>query len=176
MTVLAHRATAVPLPDNARLRPADLMRVGLGGLRGRPLRAALSALGIAIGIAALVAVLGISTVSRAGLMRQIEALGTNLLTVTPGHDMFGDDSSLPEDAVGMVGRIPGVTSVSAVGTVPKATVRRTDKIDLAVTGGIAVQATRLDLLATLGGEGEHLKSGAFLNAATARYPSVVLGA
>jgi putative ABC transport system permease protein len=59
--------------------------------------------------------------------------------------------------------------------VPNATVRRTDKIDLAVTSGITVQATRLDLLATLGGEGEHLKSGAFLNAATARYPAVVLG-
>jgi putative ABC transport system permease protein len=160
------------LPSAARLRPRDLLQVGLGGLRGRPLRAALSALGIAIGIAALTAVLGISTVSRAGLLRQIEALGTNLLTVSPGQTLGGDSASIPADADRMVRRIPGVTSASAVGTVPNTTVRRTDKIDSAETGGIGVLATRLDLLGTLGGT---VRSGAFLNAATARYPTVVLG-
>jgi putative ABC transport system permease protein len=176
MTVITRTATPVPLPDPAGLHTGDLLRVGLGGLRGRPLRAALSALGIAIGIAALVAVLGISTVSRAGLLAQIEGLGTNLLTITPGQTLMGQTSPLPEDATAMVRRIPGVTSASAVGTVPRATVRRTDKIALSETGGIAVQATRLDLLATLGGDGTAMKSGAFLNAATARYPTVVLGA
>jgi putative ABC transport system permease protein len=138
--------------------------------------AALSALGIAIGIAALAAVLGISTVSRAGLLRQIEGLGTNLLTVTPGQTLLGQTSQIPDDATAMVRRIPGVTSTSAVGTVPGATVRRTDKIDPSDTNGIAVLATQLDLLDTLGGGGPAMKSGAFLNDATARYPAVVLGA
>ncbi|MBC6457920.1 ABC transporter permease [Actinomadura sp. HBU206391] len=176
MTATTRTASAVPLPDSTRLPAGDLLRVGLSGLRGRPLRAALSALGIAIGIAALVAVLGISTVSRAGLLAQIEGLGTNLLTVTPGQSLLGQTSRLPEDATGMVRRIPGVISASAVGTVPEATVRRTDKIAPAETGGIAVLATRLDLLGTLGGDGTAMRSGAFLNDATARYPTVVLGA
>ncbi len=162
----------IPLPSPARLRFGDLAKVGLAGLRGRPMRAVLSALGISIGIAAMVAVLGISTVSRAGLLNQIQQLGTNLLTVAPGQDITGKAASLPGDAVGRVGRIPGVTTVSAVGLVSGASARRTDKIDSAVTSGISVQASRTDLLGTLGGT---VRSGAFLNAATSRYPTVVLG-
>ncbi|GAA2096728.1 ABC transporter permease [Actinomadura alba] len=177
MTVITRTTGAVPLPEPARLRSGDLLRVGLGGLRGRPLRATLSALGIAIGIAAVAAVLGISTVSRAGLMQQIQSLGTNMLTVAPGQTLRGQTSSLPRDAIAMVRRIPGVTSASGVGMVPGATVRRTDKIPVSETNGIAVQATRLDLLGTLGtGDGPALKTGRFLNEATARYPVVVLGA
>jgi len=147
--------------------------VGLTGLRGRPMRAALSALGIAIGIAAMVAVLGISTASRAGLMNEISQLGTNLLTVTPGQSLFGEDAKLPTEAPGMISRIPGVTSVSAVGQISGASVRRTDRIDVSQTNGIAVQATQLDLLENLGGT---MRSGTWLNAGTSLYPAVVLGA
>jgi putative ABC transport system permease protein len=164
---------AAELPSPARVLPGDLTRAGLSGLRARPLRAALSALGIAIGIAAMVAVLGISTVSRAGLLAQIHRLGTNLLTAAPGQTLFGEDAKLPIESVAMTGRIHGVTSVSAVGTVPGATVRRTDRIDPAETGGIAVSAARLDLLSTLEGR---VGSGAYLSTATERYPAVVLGA
>lgn len=176
MTVITRTTSPVPLPDSARLRGGDLLRVGLGGLRGRPLRAALSALGIAIGIAAMAAVLGISTVSRAQLLRQIEGLGTNLLTVAPGQTLNGQTAYLPAEATGMVRRIPGVTSASAVGTVPTATVRRTNKISPTETQGIAVLATQLDLLDTLSTSASPIKSGAFLNNATARYPATVLGA
>ncbi|MDN3352637.1 ABC transporter permease [Actinomadura sp. DC4] len=161
------------LPTPSRSRSGDLAKAGLSGLRARPMRATLSALGIAIGIAAMVAVLGISAVSRAGLLAEIHQLGTNLLTAGPGQTLFGDDSELPTEAVGMAGRIPGVTSVSAVGTVPNATVRRTDKIDQEENGGLAVSAARPDLLKTLDGT---VRSGAYLDAATSRYPSVVLGA
>jgi len=168
-----NRADVVPLPEPGRLRAFDLVKVGVAGLRGRPMRAVLSALGISIGIAAMVSVLGISTVSRAGLMSQIQELGTNLLTVSPGSDITGKPSELPGDAVGRVGRIPGVTTTSAVGLVSGASARRTDKIDSAVTNGIAVQAARTDLLGTLGGT---VRSGTFLNEATGRYPTVVLGA
>lgn len=155
----------------ARLAPGDVARVASAGVRARPLRAALSGLGIAIGIAAIVAVVGISSSSRAALVRRLDALGTNLLTVTAGEQLFGGESSLPTSAVEMVRRIGPVTSVSATGTV-EASVRRTSLIPSGQTGGISVRAARVDLLDTVGGR---VRSGRFLDAATSRYPAVVLG-
>ncbi|MGC4754625.1 ABC transporter permease [Micromonospora trifolii] len=156
----------------ARLRPADVLRVGGVGLRTRPLRAFLSALGIAIGIAAMIAVVGISSSSRAELDRALDALGTNLLTVEPGSTLFGADAQLPEESIAMIGRIGPVTEVSATGQVPDAKVYRSDRIPAAETGGIATRAARLDLLGTVGAE---VTTGTWLNEATARYPAVVLG-
>ncbi|MEW2431668.1 ABC transporter permease [Micromonospora sp. NPDC047644] len=156
----------------ARLRPMDVMRVGGVGLRTRPLRAFLSALGIAIGIAAMIAVVGISSSSRAELDRALDALGTNLLTVEPGTTLFGADAQLPEESIAMIGRIGPVTEVSATGQVPDAKVYRSDRIAAAETGGIATRAARLDLLGTVGAE---VTTGTWLNEATARYPAVVLG-
>jgi putative ABC transport system permease protein len=156
----------------ARLRPADVVRVGGVGLRTRPLRAFLSALGIAIGIAAMLAVVGISTSSRAELDRTLAALGTNLLTVSPGQTMFGADAYLPDESVSMISRIGPVTSVSAIGRVSGAPVYRSDRIPAAETGGIATYAVRTDLLDTVAARVAH---GRWLNAATARYPAVVLG-
>jgi putative ABC transport system permease protein len=157
----------------ARLRVTDLMRVGLSGLRARPLRAVLSSLGIAIGIAAMTAVVGISSSSRADLDRALAALGTNLLTVGPGNTMFGDDATLPDESVSMIERIGPVRAVAATGTVPDTAVYRTDRIPQAQTGGISVAAAQLDLPSTVGAT---VASGSWLNAATARYPAVVLGA
>ncbi len=156
----------------ARLRPADLVRVGGAGLRTRPLRVTLAALGIAIGIAAMVAVMGISTSSRAELRRTLDALGTNLLTAGPGQSLFGDDSALPAESVAMVGRIGPVRSVTATGRVPQTYVYRTDRIPAGETGSIAVQAARVDLPDTVG---LTVASGSWLTTATERYPVVVLG-
>jgi len=161
-----------------RLRPAplglgDTVRVGGAGLRTRPVRVVLSAVGIAIGIAAMVAVLGISASSRAGLQAQLDRLGTNLLTVRPGSTIFGDQASLPDDAPAMVARIGPVTTVTATGFVPDVSVHRNDKIPSGETGGLVVLAARTDLLDTVAGT---LAGGAWLNAATAQYPAVVLGA
>jgi putative ABC transport system permease protein len=163
---------SVALPQPARLHTRDLARTGFEGLRGRPLRAVLSALGITIGVAAMVGLAGISTVSRAGLIADIRALGSNLLAASPGRSLTGQDADLPGTAEGMAGRIPGVTDVSAIGLVSDATVRRNDRINPADTSGIAVHAARDDLLGTLQGT---VRSGTFLNAATGRYPAVVLG-
>jgi len=157
----------------ARLRTADLLRVGLSGLWARPLRAVLSSLGIAIGIAAMTAVVGISASSRADLDRALAALGTNLLTVGPGNTMFGDDATLPDESPAMIARIGPVHAVAATGTVPDTSVYRTDRIPAAQTGGISVAAAQLDLLSTVGAS---IASGSWLTAATARYPAVVLGA
>ncbi|BCJ71914.1 ABC transporter permease [Catellatospora sp. IY07-71] len=159
-------------PSPPRLRVGDLLRVGAIGLRTRPTRAFLSALGIAIGIAAMVAVVGISASSRAELDRTLDRLGTNLLTVTPGSSLFGQDAQLPLDAVAMIERIGPVTDVSAVGRV-EAKVYRTDRIPKAESGSLGVRAVDLDLPATVGAE---LAGGVWLNAATGRYPAVVLGA
>jgi putative ABC transport system permease protein len=150
-----------------------VLRVGGHGLRARPLRVVLSALGIAIGIAAMVAVVGISTSSRAELNRLLDALGTNLLTVGPGSTLFGDAATLPDEAVAMVGRIGPVESVSATGKIAAAKVYRSDVIPEAQSGGIATLAARTDLPDVVGAT---VASGTWLNDATAQYPAVVLGA
>jgi putative ABC transport system permease protein len=157
---------------SSRLLPADLLRVGSVGLRTRRMRAALSGVGVAIGIAAMVAVLGISESSKADLLNQLDQLGTNLLRVAPGQTVFGDDATLPETAGASIGRLKDVELVSQVASVD-ANVRRTDYIDEAETGGISVVAAEPDLPATLGAT---LDKGVFLNGANARYPTVVLGA
>lgn len=156
----------------ARLSPRDVLRVGSAGLRTRPLRVVLSAIGVAIGIAAMIAVVGISSSSREDLERQLTALGTNLLTVGPGQNLFGEDSHLPDEAIGMIERIGPVESATSTGRVSGAKVYRSDKIPETHSGGIAVLAARTDLLGTVGAT---VASGTFLNEATARYPAVVLG-
>ena len=162
-----------PRPVPTRMRLPDIARLGGAGLRARPLRAVLSALGIAIGIAAMVAVLGISASSRAQLQSTLDRLGTNLLTVGPGQTLFGEQSYLPDASVGMVARIGPVTSATATGRVSGAHVYRNDHIPSGQTGGISVLAARTDLLDAVRGT---VASGTWLNAATARYPAVVLGA
>jgi putative ABC transport system permease protein len=151
----------------------DVIRVGGSGLRSRPMRVFLSALGIAIGIAAMIAVVGISTSSREDLNRQLEALGTNLLTVGPGENLFGEESHLPASAVAMIGQIGPVSSVAATGAVPDARVYRNDKVPVGQSGSIAVLAAGPGLPDTVGAS---LSGGVFLNQATGRYPAVVLGA
>jgi putative ABC transport system permease protein len=154
------------------MRAADLVGGGLLALRARKLRAALSALGIAIGIAAGVAVLGISASSKANLLSELGA-EANLLTVSAGQNPDGTPASLPLTAEPMIARIPPVESVAAIGYVTGVTVLRTSVIPAVDSGGISVLAAQTGLLSTLGGSVAH---GTFLNAATERYPAVVLGA
>jgi putative ABC transport system permease protein len=152
---------------------ADVLRTGALGLRTRRARAALSALGIAIGVASMVAVLGISESSKADLLAQLDRLGTNLLQVAPGQSFMGDNAVLPEAAAPMLRRVDGVLSVAATAVVDQQTVRRSPFIDAAETGGIAVAAADPSLRSAVGAT---LHRGTFLNAATGRYPAVVLGA
>jgi putative ABC transport system permease protein len=160
-------------PRPGRLSPLDVLRLSAYGLRARPLRVVLSALGIAIGIAAMVAVVGTSTSSRAKLDRLLNSLGTNLLTVAPGRTLFGENATLPDRSVAMIGRIGTVQSVTAIGQLPDAKVYRTNKIPAPQSGGIGTYAARTDLLRTVGAS---VASGTWLNDATDRYPAVVLGA
>jgi putative ABC transport system permease protein len=170
-------AITTPAADVAKLwlalRPRDLVTVGTIGLRVKRMRTALTALGIAIGISAMVAVVGISASSRTDLLAELDELGTNLLQVAPGSSAFGEASELPTTAADMVRRIGGVESAAATRLVEDATVRRTDHIPEAETRGIGVVATEPNLLDTLDGT---VEQGSFLNDATATQPAVVLGA
>ena len=158
--------------EPARLRPDDIARVASVGLRTRRLRAALSALGIAIGVAAIVAVLGLSASSQAGLLAEIDKLGTNLLTVQNGQTLFGQTAELPLAAPGMIARIGPVQQVEETGST-SANAYRSPLVPSVETGGLSVQAASLGLPATVG---TTLRFGSYLNAATAREPVAVLGA
>ena len=154
-----------------RLAPGDVVRLGLLGIRTRRLRAALSALGIAIGVATMIIVTGIPASSRQALDDRLAALGTNLLRVEP--ESQGDQPApLPVGSVAMVARIGPVTRVSAVANV-HSVVRRSDLIDPYDGSGLSVLASRTDLLPAVNAR---MLSGRFLSAATERFPTVVLGA
>jgi putative ABC transport system permease protein len=153
--------------------PADLLRLSSVGLRTRKLRAALSALGIAIGVAAIVAVLGLSASSQAGLLAEIDQLGTNMLTVSNGQTLFGQPAELPEQAPAMIGRIAGVMAVQDTAYIPGVTAYRSPLIPAIDTNALTVQAASLGLLQATG---DTLAQGRFLSAATAREPVAVLGA
>ena len=166
--------TAPPVTPARRstLKTADALRTGLAGLRFRRTRAALSALGIAIGIAALVAVLGITRSSQSALLAEIDQLGTNLLTVTNGQTLDGQEAELPASATPMIRRIAGVERAAPTAILASARVYRSDRVPVFDTGGLAARAADPALLAVLGGT---LRQGTFLSAAESRYPVTVLG-
>jgi putative ABC transport system permease protein len=156
----------------SRLLARDLVRLASIGLRTRRLRVVLSALGIAIGIASMVAVLGISQSSKTALLDRLDRLGTNLLTVAPGQSFFGEDATMPSSAPAAIRGMPSVESAAATSTV-SATVRRTDRIPEEETGGISVLAAERGLARVAGAKLAH---GRFFDRATEHYPAVVLGA
>jgi putative ABC transport system permease protein len=155
------------------LQLSDLTRLSTIGLRTRKFRAGLSALGIAIGVAAIVAVLGLSSSSQAGLLNEISQLGTNLLTVRNGQSLTGAPAELPTAAPAMIGRIPAVQQVQTTGTVGGANAYRNSYIPSIDTNALTVQAASLDLLAIVA---TTVAQGHNLNAATAQEPVAVLGA
>jgi putative ABC transport system permease protein len=159
--------------DTSKMAPHELLWVAIQGLRQRKLRAALSALGIAIGIGAMVAVVGVSASSQANLLAEIDSLGTNLLTVTPGQTFLGSNEVLPDTAIGTIKHMGSVQRASAVYGISGATVLRTPYVPSEQTGGIGVDAADPGLLPAVSGQ---LASGQFISANNDNYPTVVLGA
>jgi putative ABC transport system permease protein len=155
------------------VRLSDGLRVASTGLRARPLRAALSALGIAIGTAAIVAVLGLSSSSQAALLAEIDRLGTNMLTLEAGQRLTGGKAQLPLEAPPRIGHLDHVRAVAHTALIDDEHVLRSSMIPASNTGGLQVRATGLDLLAVLG---TGLARGAWLTEGTARVPVAVLGA
>jgi putative ABC transport system permease protein len=156
----------------SRLRAADLLPVGTVGLRSRPVRAGLSMLGVAIGIAAVVAVLGITRSSQADLLARIDRLGTNLLTVTDGQSIAGQEVPLPTIAPATIARTDGVTATTATAELTGVDAYRSDRVPPHLTGGIGVRATGTNLMSTVDAS---VIDGRFLSDVTERYPAVVLG-
>jgi putative ABC transport system permease protein len=159
--------------DAARLSPRELFNLALLGLRTRRLRAALSALGVAIGIGAMVAVVGVSASSQANLLATIDKLGTNLLTVTPGQNFEGNNEVLPDSSVPMIEHMQNVDSDAAVYQVSSASVLRSPLVPAQETGGIGVDAASDNLPEVVG---TSMASGQFLGSVADRYPEAVLGA
>jgi putative ABC transport system permease protein len=157
----------------ARLSLGDLARVASVGLRTRLLRAALSALGIAIGVASIVAVLGLSSSSQAGLLDEIDRLGTNMLTATKGQSFTGAEAPLPLTAPAMIDRVEAVEQVADAAAIDDANAYRNPLIPSVETNALQVQAASLNLLPAIATE---VAQGRYLNAATAREPVAVLGA
>lgn len=165
-------SSAAPSLPTSVFRPGDVARAAAGGLAANRLRAVLSALGIAIGIASMVAVLGIASSSRADLLATLDRLGTNLLAATPGTSFLGDSVELPESSTAMVERIGPVVATASTTSVD-ASVFRNELIPSNRSGGLAVQAADADLLDVLNAT---LASGRFLDTAPAELPVTVLGA
>ncbi len=158
--------------EAGRLAPRDWLRVASVGLRARPLRAALSALGIAIGTAAIVAILGLSASSQAGLLAEIDRLGTNLLTVEPGQSLSGEPAELPIEAPARITLLDDVESVADTAKVEGAKVYRSPLVPESNSGGLQVRATSLNVPAVLG---TAIARGAWINEGTAQLPVAVLG-
>src|SRR5215207_4432454 len=158
--------------DAGRLRLNDALRVTSVGLRARPLRAALSALGIAIGTAAIVAVLGLSSSSQAGLLAEIDRLGTNLLTVEAGQSFTGAKSNLPLEAPARITHLDDVQLLAHTGLMEDEKVYRNSLIPEANSGGLQVRAASLNLPSVLN---TGVARGDWLNEGTAREPVTVLG-
>lgn len=155
----------------SKLHITDLARIATLGMRTRKQRSALSALGIMIGIAAMVAVLGLSQSSQAELLAQLERLGTNLITVQPDVGFGRGTGNLPADATAMIARIGPVEETSMISAVD-ANVYRNDYIPAGLTGGISVQAIDQQLLDVLGGS---LTDGVWFDPVRGEFPNVVLG-
>jgi putative ABC transport system permease protein len=155
-----------------RLRCADALAVASAGLRARKSRAALSALGIAIGTAAIVGVLGLSASSQAGLLAQIDRLGTNMLTAQAGQSLSGGPAVLPNAAPAMIAHLEGVEQVADTSVVTTANVYRNAMIPAANTGGLQVQAASVNLPAVLSTD---VRQGKWIDEATAQLPVAVLG-
>jgi putative ABC transport system permease protein len=155
----------------SRLRAVDLLALGTIGLRSRRIRAGLSMLGVAVGIAAVVAVLGIARSSQADLLARIDALGTNLLTVSAGN-VNGVETPLPATSASMIVATEGVLAAAATSELAGLHVYRSDRIEVFRHAGTSVRAVDPNVLSTLDGR---LRHGTFLTEATGRYPATVLG-
>ena len=155
----------------SRLRLPDAVTLATVGLRARRLRTALSALGIAIAVAAVVAVLGIAESAKADLLTQLGEQG-NLLTVASAASVNGRQLPLPLTAEPMIARIPPVRTVTAVGSVDGITVRRSRAIPVQQTGGMNVLAAQPSLPGTVSAS---VVLGHYLDPTAEHYPVTVLG-
>ena len=92
----------------------DLVGVAFSGLVARKMRTALLLLGPMIGVAAIIAAVGLTDSAKGDLKRKVAELGTNLIEATAASSFGTSDPTLPEDAVERARTVVDVESVSAV--------------------------------------------------------------
>ena len=97
----------------------ELVRLAFARLAVSRLRAALTMLGIIIGVASVIALVAVGNGATSGITRQLESLGTNLLTVNPGsttsglvRGAAGSATSLTVADATAIAALPGVGAVA----------------------------------------------------------------
>ncbi|MDA8436602.1 MAG: ABC transporter permease [Actinomycetales bacterium] len=107
----------------------EALRLALRRLRTNPLRTALTTLGVVIGVASLVALIGVGEGTQTAITNQIAGLGTNLLSVNAGGSVVGgirgaagSASTLTVDDATAIAALPGVTAVAPEMSVANAVV------------------------------------------------------
>jgi len=156
------------------LRPADLLRTAGLGVTSRPQRTALSALGVALGIASLVALTWAAASNQAELLRQLDEQGADLAVVSP--TLGPDNQPIPvhDAAPEMIARVHGVAQIGVLEHPPEGLgVFRNELVPPQETNGLTVAVARPNLFDAVGAELAH---GRWFDDATRALPTVVLGA
>ena len=92
------------------MSPSELVRLALSRLRSSRLRAALTMLGVVIGVASVVALVGVGQGTTSSITSRLNALGTNLLTISASGRNGGSSTLTVEDATA----IAGIDTIAAV--------------------------------------------------------------
>jgi putative ABC transport system permease protein len=114
----------------------------------------------------------LSSSSQAGLLAEIDRLGTNLLTVEAGQSLTGEAAKLPLEAPGRITLLDNVQLLAHTGLMKDEKVYRSSLIPVGNSGGLQVRATSLNLLSVLN---TGIARGSWLNSGTVREPVAVLG-
>jgi putative ABC transport system permease protein len=90
----------------------ELLRLALSRLQTQRTRAALTMLGVIIGVASVVALVGVGQGTTSNITSQLASLGTNLLTINPTEQNQDGSTSLTVDDAVAIGELGGVAAVA----------------------------------------------------------------
>jgi putative ABC transport system permease protein len=94
------------------MSPVELLRLALSRLRTNRLRAALTMLGVVIGVASVVALVGVGQGTTSNITNALTSLGTNLLTISPTSQNSDGSTTLTIDDANAIADVPGVAAVA----------------------------------------------------------------
>ncbi|MEY3680515.1 MAG: hypothetical protein RL547_1128, partial [Actinomycetota bacterium] len=92
----------------------DLLRVSLSGLAARKMRTVLLLLGPMIGVAAIIAAVGLTDSAKGDLKAKVAELGTNLVEISASSSFGQETPLLPEDAIERALTVTTVETVASV--------------------------------------------------------------
>jgi putative ABC transport system permease protein len=88
----------------------ELLRLALSRLRTHRLRAALTMLGVIIGVASVVALVGVGQGTTSNITSRLAGLGTNLLTISPAGG--SSTTTLTTEDSDAIAKLPGIAGVA----------------------------------------------------------------